>query len=78
MYEFSVFLTYVQAFFDRWWRRQIPEVQQAVRKLVDKGQLEFVYEFSDDHLNDTVFYKTLDTGKFIAILLQKWRVVYAR
>ncbi|XP_022885754.1 alpha-mannosidase-like isoform X2 [Olea europaea var. sylvestris] len=30
------------AFFDRWWKRQNPEIQEDVRKLVDAGQLEFV------------------------------------
>lgn len=34
----------LQAFFQRWWRIQNPTIQAEVRKLVDAGQLEFVYE----------------------------------
>lgn len=33
----------VQAFFQRWWLTQNVVVQEKVRKLVDAGQLEFVY-----------------------------------
>lgn len=32
-----------QAFFHRWWVEQSPETQEQVKKLVDAGQLEFMY-----------------------------------
>jgi hypothetical protein len=32
-----------QAFFQRWWAEKIPNIQAIVRKLVDSGQLEFMY-----------------------------------
>ncbi|KAK7309368.1 hypothetical protein RJT34_06032 [Clitoria ternatea] len=35
------------AFFDRWWVEQSPETQAQVRKLVDAGQLEFMYVLCD-------------------------------
>lgn len=38
-----IFLSF-QAFFQRWWAEKIPNIQAIVRKLVDSGQLEFMYE----------------------------------
>lgn len=35
----------LQAFFQRWWREQSDKSQEIVRKLVDSGQLEFMYVF---------------------------------
>jgi len=37
-----LFLSF-QAFFQRWWAEKIPNIQAIVRKLVDSGQLEFMY-----------------------------------
>jgi alpha-mannosidase len=32
-----------QAFFQRWWVEKSPAIQDIVHKLVDSGQLEFMY-----------------------------------
>jgi hypothetical protein len=32
-----------QAFFQRWWAEKSPTIQDIVHKLVDSGQLEFMY-----------------------------------
>ena len=37
------FLYFFQAFFQRWWAEKSPNIQAIVRKLVDSGQLEFMY-----------------------------------
>lgn len=36
------FIYVEQAFFQRWWREQTSTTKKAVRKLVDRGQLEFI------------------------------------
>ena len=36
------FIYVEQAFFQMWWQRQTPKVQQIVRGLVANGQLEFI------------------------------------
>ncbi|KAI5069031.1 hypothetical protein GOP47_0015332 [Adiantum capillus-veneris] len=36
------FIYVEQAFFQRWWRQQTSTTKKAVRKLVDRGQLEFI------------------------------------
>ena len=36
-------LLFFQAFFQRWWAEKSPNIQAIVRKLVDSGQLEFMY-----------------------------------
>ena len=36
------FIYVEQAFFQMWWQRQTPQVQQIVRGLVANGQLEFI------------------------------------
>ena len=37
------FLYFFQAFFQRWWAEKSPTIQAIVHKLVDSGQLEFMY-----------------------------------
>ena len=46
----------LKAFFQRWWVTQSVEMQERVRKLVESGQLEFVYASSNQPVLKTCLF----------------------